>query len=475
MVVTMKHLPGISLEEANRANTMFERALLDEFPDEIAHIWSRTGSAEVATDPMGVEESDIFIALKPRERWKKARTQDELREQMEEAVKPLPGQSASFSQPIEQRVNEMISGIKGHVAVKLFGNEFPVLERTAEQIRGVLAKIDGVDSPRITDQVSGQPVLEVRIDQQQIARYGIQAKAVLDFVEAIGGRVVGEVVEEDHRHTAAIALPPYYRQNPEAVAGIILATPAGERIPLGRLARLKMREGPATIKREWGKRFITIECNIKDRDMGSFVADAKQKVKEQVKLEPGYRITWGGRFENLERANRRLLLVVPLAIFLILLLLYLTYGNVADMLRVFTGVFFALVGGVLALWVRGLPFSISARVGFIALSGVSVLNSMVLVTFINHLRERGMPLVEAIEGAALTRLRPVLMTALVASFGFVPMALSTGMGAEVQRPLATVVIGGVISSTLLTLLVLPALYLVTGRDLAGAWARFRGR
>jgi cobalt-zinc-cadmium resistance protein CzcA len=481
IVVTMLHLPGISLEEANRANTMFERTLLAEFPDEIEHIWSRTGSGEVATDPMGVEESDIFIALKPREHWTRAETQAELMEKMEKAVKPLPGQGVSFSQPIEQRVNEMVSGTRAHVAIKLFGNDFAVLQEKAEEIKKVLtsggpdgAAIEGLEGDPKIDQLSGQPVLEIKINQDQIARYGVPAKSVLELIEAIGGRSVGEVIEVDHRHGVAITLPPYYRTNPQAVESLIVATVAGERIPLGRLAAVRVKEGPATIRREWGKRLISIQCNVKDRGLGNFVAEARRKVGD-VPLPPGYRITWGGRFENLERANRRLAIVVPVALLLIFILLYFTYNNVADALRVFTGVPLACIGGVLALWVRDLPFSISAGVGFIALSGVSVLNSMVLVTFILHLRERGMKWEDAIESAALTRLRPVLMTALVASLGFLPMALSTGMGAEVQRPLATVVIGGVISSTLLTLVVLPALYLVTGKDLPRAWRRVRGK
>jgi cobalt-zinc-cadmium resistance protein CzcA len=481
LVVSMQHLPGISLDEANRTNTMFERTLLAEFPDEIQHIWSRTGSGEVATDPMGVEESDIFIALTPRSQWKKATTQAELVELMEEAVKPLPGQRVSFSQPIEQRVNEMTSGTRGGVAIKLFGNDFDVLGEKADEIKKILMtggpegkSIEGLVGEPKVDQLKGQPVLEIKINQDQIARYGVPAKAVFDLVEAVGGRPVGEVVEADHRHSVAIALPPRYRSTPEAVEALVVTTVTGERIPLSRLATVKRKEGPVTIKREWGKRLVTIECNVEGRDVSSFVDEARRKVGE-VKLDPGYRLTWGGRFENLERAFNRLMIVVPVALLLIFGLLYFTYNTLADTFRVFTGVPLACIGGVFALWLRDLPFSISAGVGFIALSGVSVLNSMVLVTFILHLRDRGMKWEDAIENAALTRLRPVLMTALVASLGFLPMALSTGMGAEVQRPLATVVIGGVISSTLLTLLVLPALYLVTGKDLPQAWRRMRGQ
>jgi cobalt-zinc-cadmium resistance protein CzcA len=461
IVVNVRHLPGTSLEEVNRANTVMEQTLLREFPDKIEHIWCRSGSAEVTTDPMGVEETDVFIALKPRSQWKDAITQDELVEDMAKTVKFLPGQKNAFTQPIEQRINEMISGVRSDVAVKIFGDDFTVLTNLAGQVEKELNEIDG-HADVATDRISGQPVLQVRIRQDQVARYGVPAKAVLDLVESIGGKPIGEVLEGQRRFPLAICLPQSLKASPESIKSLLLPTAAGERIPLDRLADVDVREGLATIQREWGKRRISVQCNVRGRDMVGFVAEAQKRIDKNVQLPTGYRLEWGGQFENFERANTRLKLVVPVALALIFILLYFTYDSVSDALRVFTGVPLACIGGVLALWLRDLPFSISAGVGFIALSGVSVLNNMVLVTFILQLRRQGLEPAAAIEGAALTRLRPVLMTALVASLGFLPMALSTGMGAEVQRPLATVVIGGVISSTFLTLLVLPALYLVTG-------------
>jgi cobalt-zinc-cadmium resistance protein CzcA len=302
--------------------------------------------------------------------------------------------------------------------------------------------------------------LQIQVKQAELARYNVPARTVMDLIEALGGKPLGEVVEGQLRFPLTLRLSEHLRASPQAVAAMSLTTAAGEHVPLSRLADVKLIEGPAQISREWGQRFIGVQCNLtRDRDIQSFVAEAKQKIDAEVKLPKGrYRLKWGGQFENLERAKTRLLIVVPLALGLIFVLLYITYNRLTDVLLVFSGVLFASVGGVSALWLRDLRFSISAGVGFIALSGVSVLNSMVLVTFIRQLRDGGLPLDRAIEEAALTRLRPVLMTALVASLGFVPMALSTGVGAEVQRPLAAVVIGGVLSSTLLTLLVLPVLY-----------------
>ncbi len=461
LVILTIHLPGTSLVEANRANTVMEKLLLASFPDEIEHIWSRTGSAEVATDPMGIEQTDMFISLRPRSSWTKAKTQAELVEQMQEVVKPLPGQKLSFTQPIEQRMSEMISGIRADIAVKIFGEDFNLLLEKAQKVEDELKKIDGAEDVAV-EQVTPQPILQVRILQDQVARYGVPARAVLDLVEAVGGKPVGDVLIRERHYPLAICLPASLRASPETLGQLLLPTAAGERIPLARLAVLEIVEQPSMISREWSKRRIGVQCNVRGRDVGSFVAEARARLERAVPLPPHYRMEWGGQFENMEHANTRLKIVVPLALALILMLLYFTYNNIWDALRVFTGVPLACIGGVLALWIFEMPLSISAVVGFIALSGVSVLNNMVLVTFILHLRERGMSAEDSIRAAALTRLRPVLMTALVASFGFLPMALSTGMGAEVQRPLATVVIGGVISSTFLTLVVLPALYLVTG-------------
>jgi cobalt-zinc-cadmium resistance protein CzcA len=460
IVVNVVRLAGTDLDESVRYNTRMEQAVLAAFPDEVSHVWSRIGTAEVATDPMGVELTDFFITLKPRDRWTKARTQDELTSLIEKELRDLPGQKLSFSQPIALRLDEMVSGVRSEVAVKLFGDDFDVLTDRAHEIEEVLRGIPGVADLN-AEQVTGQPVLEVRVKQDELARYGVPAQAVLDLVESVGSKPLGEVVEGPYRFPLAVRLPESVRASPESVGALLIATPSGERLPLSRLADVRVVEGPSTITREWGQRRITVTCNVRGRDLGGFVAEARRKVAEKVALPSGrYHVEWGGQFENLERARARLLVVVPLALALIFGLLYLTYHNVADALRVFTGVPFAWVGGIFALWVRDMPFSISAAVGFIALSGVAVLDDMILVSCVRHLREKGLPLDEAVNQAALTRLRPVLMTALVASLGFVPMAFSTGVGAEVQRPLATVVIGGVLSAMVMSLLVLRVLYVV---------------
>jgi cobalt-zinc-cadmium resistance protein CzcA len=465
LVVGILRLPGTDLQHSLDYNTRMEKALLAAFPDEIDHVWSRCGTAEVATDPMGPEETDQFITLRPREQWKRARTQDELVERIEEMYRDFPGQRLSFTQPIEQRVNEMISGVRSDVAIKLFGDDFGVLTAKARELQQVLESVEGHADVNI-EQITGQRMLQVQVRPEQLARYGVPTRAVFDMVEALPGHPVGEVMEGQLRFPLVVRLPERYRADPDAVGKILVAAPSGERLPLAQLADVRVSEGPAKIMRESGQRRIVVQCNVRGRDLGGFVEEAQRRVAERVQLPAGrYRVEWGGQFENLQRARQRLEIVVPIALGLIFVLLYLTYRSFVDVFLVFTGVPLACVGGVCALLVRGLPFSISAGVGFIALSGVAVLNSMVLVSFIRHLHEAGLALDRAVEEAALTRLRPVLMTALVASLGFVPMAISTGVGAEVQRPLATVVIGGVISSTLLTLLVLPVLY-----DLLPEWA-----
>jgi cobalt-zinc-cadmium resistance protein CzcA len=358
----------------------------------------------------------------------------------------------------------MISGVRSDVAVKLYGDDLEILATKAKELQDVLESIDG-SADVSAERLSGQPNLQIRVRQDQIARYGVPARTVIQLVESLAGRSLGEVVEGQFRFPLVAQLPERFRASPEAVGGMLVTAPSGERLPLSRLATIEVVEGPPKVLREAGQRRVVVQCNVRGRDLGSFAAEAQRRVAEQLTLPPGrYRLEWGGQFENLDRARQRLTIVVPIALALIFTLLYLTYRHLGEVLLVFSAVPFASVGGLLALLVRGLPFSISAGVGFIALSGVSVLNSMVLVSFIRQLREGGMPLDQAVEEATLTRLRPVLMTALVASLGFLPMALSTGVGAEVQRPLATVVIGGIISSTLLTLLVLPVLY-----DLFGAW------
>jgi cobalt-zinc-cadmium resistance protein CzcA len=460
LAVGVVRLAGTDLDESIRQNTRIEKAVLAAFPDEAQHVWSRVGTAEIATDPMGVELTDVFITLKPRDSWRKTDTQAELTQLIEKELRELPGQRIAFSQPIEMRINEMISGVRSDLAVKLFGDDLEVLKAKGIVIKQWLEEIPGSAEVNL-EQVTGQPVLRIQVKQDEIARYGVPAKAVLDLVESLGSKPLGEVVEGQFRFPLVVRLPERLRASPEAIAALLVAAPSGERIPLARLADVEHVEGPSTITREWGQRRIVVTCNIRGRDMGGFVAEAQEKINaDTLKLHGRYHLAWGGQFENYERARDRLLLVVPLTVLLIFGLLYLTYQNVVDALRVFCGVPFGWVGGIGALWLRDMPFSISAAVGFIALSGVAVLDDMILVSYIRQLRRQGIAAQEAVRHAALTRLRPVLMTTLVASLGFVPMALSTGMGAEVQRPLATVVIGGVVSAMLMTLLVGRVVYLL---------------
>ena len=481
MALNVKRLAGTDIDEVNRLNTLMERHLLKEFPDEIEHVWSRCGVAEVATDPMGIEETDMFVALKPRaswtrkihdegkaeSEWRKVETQAELMAEVEKELSQFPGQVMAFSQPIEQRLNEMIAGTKGEVAVKVYGDDFEKLQEIVGQIETILKDVSRSADRKAdvtSEQLTGQPVLEVERRLPELARYNLPADAVLDYVRANGGIAVGEVIEGERRFPLVVRLGDEYVKNPRAFGNILIPTPGGEFLPLERLASVRMVEKPATISREWGRRRTAISCNPGTEDVAGYVREARRRVDAEVKLPPGYRVEWGGSFENLQRFQNRMAIVVPLALACILMLLYLTFHSVADAARVFLGVPFAVVGGIAAMYLRDLPFSVSAGVGFIALSGVSVLNSLLLVTFIRQLQSQGVPLRAAVMEAVRGRIRPVLITALVASFGFVPMALSTGMGAEVQRPLATVVIGGVISSTLLTLLVLPAVYVLFERE-----------
>ena len=460
IAINVVRLAGTDLEESIRYNTRMERALLEEFPDEVNRIWSRIGSAEVATDPMGIELTDIFITLHPRDEWTRAETQDELTVLIEHSLREMPGQKITLTQPIEMRLNEMTSGIRSDVAVKLFGDDFEVLESKAKEIERVLLSINGSADVTV-EQLTGQPVLQIRVKQDQIARYGVSVANVLDLVEAVGGKPVGEVIEDERRFALVVRLKESVRNSRETIAAIQMQTPAGERIPLSRLADIREVEGPSTIVREWGQRRITISTNVRGRDLGGFVAEAQAAIAEQVTLPEGrYHIDWGGQFEHMISARRRLMLVVPLALVLIVGLLYLTYHNVVDVLRVLSSIPFAWTGGLIALWLRDMPFSISAAIGFVVLSGVAVLDDMLLVSTIRRLRREGVGLEEAVETAALIRLRPILMTTLVAAVGFLPMAFNTGIGAEVQRPLATVVIGGVISAMVMSLLVLRVLYML---------------
>jgi cobalt-zinc-cadmium resistance protein CzcA len=460
LAINVVRLAGTDLDESIRINTEMEKTILNRFPDEVEHVWSRIGSAEVATDPMGVELTDMFITLKPRSEWTKASTQYELTELVQKTLREMPGQKIAMTQPIEMRLNEMISGVRSDVAVKLFGDDFDVLLDKAAEIERVLKSIDGNADVNV-EQVTGQPVLQIIVKQDEIARYGVSATEVLDLIESLGSFQLGEVYEDQLRFPLVVRLPETVRSSPQAIGNIEVNTPSGQRIPLSRLAKIKTTEGPSTITREWGYRRITISSNVRGRDMVGFVEEAQQAIAKQVQLPDGrYHLEWGGQFEHYQSARQRLMFIVPMALTLIVILLYMTYHNLVDTFRVLTGIPFAWTGGIIALWIRDMPFSISAAIGFVALSGVAVLDDMLLVTTIRRFRSAGMALEQAVEQAAMTRLRPVLMTTLVAAVGFLPMALNTGIGSEVQRPLATVVVGGVISAMIMSLLVLRVLYSV---------------
>lgn len=452
-------LAGISIDESAAYNTRIERLLLEEFSDEVRHVWSRIGTAEVATDPMGTELTDIFISLKPRSDWTRAQSQAELVAAMQDELADLPGLNMVFTQPIEMRLNEMISGIRSDLGIKIFGDDFAELVRISDDIQRMLLQIPG-QSDIAVDQLTGQPLLRVEVDQEALARYGVSAQHVLELVEAIGGYHVGEIYEGQRRFDLVVRLPDGYRCDAQLIGETIVSTERGQRIPLRVLAAIQHAEGAATINREWGRRVIRVQCNVVGRDVLSFIDEARERIEEEVHLPEGYVVEWGGQFENLQRAQTRLLLVVPATLLLIFALLFFSLKNLRDVLLIYTGIPFALVGGVFALYVRGLPFSVSAAVGFIALSGIAVLNGQIMISAIRSFLRQGDPPREAIVHAANQRLRPVLATAITDAAGFVPMAISVGVGAEVQRPLATVVVGGVLTSTLLTLFVLPLLCLL---------------
>jgi cobalt-zinc-cadmium resistance protein CzcA len=449
-------LPSVSLAESVKATTMIEKTL-KKFP-EVVTVVSRTGQAEIPTDPMGVETSDIFVILKERSEWTTASTKEALVAAFDRALdENVPGNVFSYSQPIELRVQELIAGVRSDVAITLFGEDLDELRRIGAEITRVVSSVPGAADVKL-EQTGGLPFVRVKIRRDEIARYGINAGDVLDVVRTMGGREVGEVLEGQRRFTMQVRFAPGSRDDLEKIRNLRVADPRGRQIPISQLADIVVEEGPAQISRENIHRRIAIEANVRGRDLGSFVADLQQAVGERVKLPASYYVEYGGQFENLQRASARLIVVVPLALFLIFVLLYTAFGAVKPALLIYVNVPIAATGGILALFLRGMPFSISAAVGFIALFGVAVLNGVVMVSYFLELRQQGKSVDEAVREGAQLRLRPVLMTALVAGLGFVPMALSSGAGAEVQRPLATVVIGGLITSTALTLLVLPSLY-----------------
>ncbi len=463
-------IPGTSLTQSVEMQKQLERTLKAKFP-EIERVFARTGTAEIASDPMPPNISDGYIMLKPESEWPTPRrTRAELLTAVQEEVEKLPGNNYEFSQPIQLRFNELISGVRSDVAVKIFGDDMDVLNKTAAKVSGVLGKIAGAAEVKV-EQTTGLPMLTVNIDRSKTARYGLNVGDVQDAISiAVGGRESGTLFDGDRRFDIIVRLPENLRTDLEAIKRLPVALPKGAGaeaqrtsfIPLGEVATLELAPGPNQVSRENGKRRIVVSANVRGRDLGSFVAEAEEAMRK-VTIPTGYWTVWGGQYENLASVTQRLQVVVPVSLLLVFTLLFAMFGNLKDGLLVFTSIPFALTGGIVALWLRGIPLSISAAVGFIALSGVAVLNGLVMISFIRNLREGGLPLDEAIREGALTRLRPVLMTALVASLGFVPMAIATGTGAEVQRPLATVVIGGILSSTALTLLVLPLLYRIAHR------------
>ncbi|MGE3512161.1 MAG: efflux RND transporter permease subunit, partial [Vicinamibacterales bacterium] len=462
-------LPSVALTESIKGTTLIERTLR-RFP-EVVTVVSRTGVAEVPTDPMGVETSDIYVILTDRAEWVTARSRERLIEAFDRALaREVPGHTFSYSQPIALRVQELIAGVRSDVAITLFGENLDQLRRSGEQIVVAVAQVPGAADVKV-EQTAGLPYLRVRIRRDEIARYGINASQVLDVVRTIGGRPVGEVLEGERRFLMQVRFLESQRAELESIGRLRVADPRGRQIPLSQLADLVVEEGPAQISRENIHRKIAIEANVRGRDLGSFVADARRAIADRVTLPTGYYLEYGGQFENLQRASRRLSLVVPLALLIIFVLLYVMFDALSPALLIYVNIPIAATGGLVALFLRGMPLSISAGVGFVALFGVAVLNGVVMVSSFRELQARGVSIDETVRQGAELRLRPVLMTALVAGMGFIPMAVSTSAGAEVQRPLATVVIGGLVTSTALTLLVLPALYQWSERRRGAADAR----
>ncbi|WJV23965.1 MULTISPECIES: efflux RND transporter permease subunit [Pseudomonas] len=459
-------VPDASLTQSVEMQKTLEKTLLAQIP-EIERVFARTGTAEIASDVMPPNISDAYLMLKPKEQWPDpGKSREAIIADIERVSNSLPGNVYELSQPIQLRFNELISGVRSDVAVKVFGDDMEVLNKTAEEISQTLQKIDGAAEVKV-QQTTGLPVLTVNVDRDKAARFGLNVGDVQDAVAiAVGGRKAGILYEGDRRFDMLVRMSDAQRTDIDGLSRLLIPVAAAAGSVNGQLGFIALSEvasvdlvlGPAQVSRENGKRLVIVSANVRGRDMGSFVEEATRAIGDQVQIPTGYWITWGGQFEQLQEASKRLEIVVPVALLLVFGLLFMMFNNLKDGLLVFTGIPFALTGGIMALWLRDIPLSISAGVGFIALSGVAVLNGLVMIAFIRNLREEGRMLAAAVNEGALTRLRPVLMTALVASLGFIPMALATGTGAEVQRPLATVVIGGIISSTALTLLVLPALY-----------------
>lgn len=460
-------IPSTGISESTAMQLQVEKAI-SGLP-EVAFVFSKTGTAEMAADPMPPNVSDTFVILKPHDEWPdQSMNKAEFVDKLAEAVGKVPGNNYEYTQPIQMRFNELIAGVRSDVAVKVYGDDFEAMTATANKIAGVLRKVSGAADVKV-EQTTGLPMLDIDLNREAIARYGLNIGDVLDLIAAsVGGREAGLVFEGDRRFPIVVRLPEAVRQDIAALENLPVPVPhedgeGGAFVPLKEVATFRQSEGPNQISRENGKRRVVVQANVRGRDIGSFVMEAQDAIAAQVKIPSGYWLDWGGQFENLTAARDRLMIVVPACFFLIFMMLFTALGSAKQAVLVFSGVPLAISGGILTLYLRDMPFSIPAAVGFIALSGIAVLNGLVMITYINDLVAKGMAIRDAVVEGALTRLRPVLMTALVASLGFVPMALATGTGAEVQKPLATVVIGGLITATALTLLVLPALYKLFSR------------
>ncbi|NUM68558.1 efflux RND transporter permease subunit [candidate division KSB1 bacterium] len=449
-------MPSISLTESIEIDKQVQKIIM-QFP-EVEFAVGRLGRPDIATDPMGVNLSDIYVTLKPHSEWKTAKTKEELVDKMVHELQQIPGVNYNMTQPIAMRVDELVSGVKSDLAIKLFGDDLNVLKKKADAIANVVREISGAEDVSV-EQIAGQTYLNIYIDRAAIARYGLNVNEVQAVIEiAIGGKVASEIFEGNKRFAVVVRYPENKRDDIAPIERSLVHLPGGGSIPLSQIARVVAEEGPVQVSREFGQRRIAVECNVRGRDIGSFVGEAQRRIAAEVELPSGYYLTWGGQFENQQSATRRLMVVLPLSIFIIFALLYTTFGNFRHSLLILANLPFALSGGIFALLIRDLHISVSASIGFIALFGVAVLNGVVLVTYMNQLRSQGISVHLAVVRGASERLRPVLMTALVAMLGFIPMALSHGTGAEVQRPLATVVIGGLVTSTLLTLFILPVVY-----------------
>ena len=461
ILVETRKLPGVSLTESVEISKEIERRLRN-IP-EIADVVIKIGRPDFATEAMGINEGDTYLLLRPMETWTRFHTKEGLIEAVAKELDKIPGVAYSFTQPMAMRIDETISGVKADLAVKVFGDDFRELDRIGQEVLRTVSSVRGAAEPQM-EITSGVAELSIAVDRTALARYGLNVTDVEEAASSGGsGDVISEVIDGQKRYTVALRLPERYRTNPDALRKVLLRAPAGEQVALEQIARVEVRRGPELINREQGQRRIVVMSNVRGRDLGSFVGEVRAKIDRAVALPTGYFVEYGGQFENQERATRRLMLIVPLAIALIFILLYLTFNSVKLALLVVGNVPFALVGGVAALWLRGMNLNLSASVGFIALFGVAMLNGVVLISSINQMRYAGYATRDAVLGGARRRLRPVLMTAFVASFGFIPMATSTSTGAEIQRPLASVVIGGLITSTMLTLFLLPVLYEWTHR------------